>query len=406
MRDIDSHDPMWTTPGVGTMSGDAIRFSLYFIAFYFTLGVLLPFWPVWLLSKGLDAAQIGMIMAAVTAGRIITAPLIGGLADQFGRRRQILSLLALCTLLIFFGFGQVDGFGALLWLSLPFAMAWTGMGPLGENTAALGLKQRGLDYGRVRLWGSFAFIAGTLGMAQWLTPAGDGWIHPVIVAGLGLVLLACLGLPEVAVTPGRRRGSSLVAPLRQLPAVPGLVTFFIAGGLIQASHGFYYGFGTLHWRAVGFSDQWIGWLWAVGVLAEIALFTLAGRFLGRVGHWDLLILAALGAVLRWLVIGRLHDGTALVLVQCLHGLSFGLCHLAAMHYMVHKVPVPLTATAQAVNAALSGGVLMGVSMLVSGPLFARHGGDGYWAMAAMAGIGLLASLAARRSRDPQRSRDP
>ena len=73
----------------------------------------------------------------------------------------------------------------------------------------------------------------------------------------------------------------------------------LAAGLIQVSHAVYYGFATLHWRAVGYSAGAIGWLWAEGVLAEIAAVRGAGTLLRRLEPARLLALAGALTALRW-----------------------------------------------------------------------------------------------------------
>ena len=85
------------------------------------------------------------------------------------------------------------------------------------------------------------------------------------------------------------------------PASCGAIEAFsrspLAAGLIQASHALYYGFATLDWQAAGLDGVTIGALWALGVIAEIALFAVADRL--RVGPAILLSIGAAGAVLRW-----------------------------------------------------------------------------------------------------------
>ena len=57
--------------------------------------------------------------------------------------------------------------------------------------------------------------------------------------------------------------------------------FVISAALLQASHQLYYGFGTLYWRGLGFSDTVIGGLWAEGVVAEILLLRRCYRLFRR-----------------------------------------------------------------------------------------------------------------------------
>src|SRR6516165_12126112 len=61
-------------------------FALRLSAYYATLGVAtgfgMPFFPLWLEYKGLDAAAIGIVLAAPMVVRIVCVPLATRLADR------------------------------------------------------------------------------------------------------------------------------------------------------------------------------------------------------------------------------------------------------------------------------------------------------------------------------------
>lgn len=160
--------------------------------------------------------------------------------------------------------------------------------------------------------------------------------------------------------------------------------FLAVAGLNQASHAVLYGFATLHWRASGLSDATIGWLWAEGVLAEILLFALSNRILARIGVSGLLLLAGLASALRWLALGLTTDLSALIVLQALHGLTFGAAHLAAMHFIARSIPANLTATAQSLNTAIAGGVIMAGAMAGAGWLYSTFAGHAFLAMTVLA----------------------
>ena len=144
-----------------------------------------------------------------------------------------------------------------------------------------------------------------------------------------MTVASCLALPE---RPGPARAGLLLG-LGRLLRQPGLVSFVLAAGLIQASHVVYYGFATLHWRAAGHGEAVIGWLWAEGVVAEITVR--AGRprccdGCRRCGCWR--SPAAL-SVLRWAATALSTDLAVLIPAQALHAASFGAVHLATVHYL-------------------------------------------------------------------------
>jgi MFS transporter, PPP family, 3-phenylpropionic acid transporter len=165
--------------------------------------------------------------------------------------------------------------------------------------------------------------------------------------------------------------------------------FVAAAAAIQASHQVYYGFGTLYWRSLGFSDAVIGCLWAEGVVAEIVLFWQGGRLLARFGPLGLMAVGGAAGILRWGVAGVLPGLLPAAVLQLLHALTFGATHLGAMNYLSRTVPPGAAASAQALYSGSSAGIGSGVVMLGAGALYANYGGRAYLFMALLSAVGCL-----------------
>jgi PPP family 3-phenylpropionic acid transporter len=281
---------------------------------------------------------------------------------------------------------------------VPFAVAVATIMPLTETVAVAGVKSAGLDYGRMRLWGSLAFIGiGLLGGAliDRLGAAIGIWL---IVAGAAATVVAGHGLPRLSEThsigPERgNRGRGLISEeAAKLVESPVFLVFLLAAGAVQGAHAMFYTFGVLNWRAQGISTAWIGTLWAIGVTAEVLLFAYSGAAVRRLGPVLLLISGCAGAVLRWAIMS-LNPPLALLLpLQLLHALTYGASHLGAIHFIARAVPEGAAGTAQALYATVAAGLMMGGATLVSGPLYAGFGGRAYLAMSLLAAAGLAASL--------------
>ena len=78
-----------------------LRLSLFYATYFGMVGIMLPFFPVWLLSKGMSAAEIGLILGSATFARIIFNPIIGQIADLYGTRQPIIFILAVLSSLCF-----------------------------------------------------------------------------------------------------------------------------------------------------------------------------------------------------------------------------------------------------------------------------------------------------------------
>ena len=371
-----------------------VRLALFYGAFFAAVGIYLPFWPVWLESRGLTLTEIGYVLAAAFWPRIVTSLLIPALADRLGTRRRPMILLAAVTLAGLFLFGLARDFPTLLLLSMITGASWAAILPLGEAVALREAKRRELSYGRVRLWGSLTFILGAVGLGEWLEHAGPQVVLWSIAGTVAGTLVACIVLPEertVAAAPG-------AANLRRLVRQGGFLAFVAAAGLIQASHALYYGFATLHWRAAGHGELVIGLLWAEGVVVEVLLFAGAGALLRRFEPIRLLALAGALTAIRWGLLGLSTELAVLVPAQALHAASFGAAHLAAMHYLRDRTPPERHASAQGLYAAIGTALPFGLVTPLAGWLYGVAGGGAFWAMAALAlaGTSLAAALSSRR----------
>ena len=168
--------------------------------------------------------------------------------------------------------------------------------PIAESQALAADRRGQIDYGRMRLWGSATFIAGSLGAGLLVADQG-AWIVVVLTAtALAATVLATTQLPAEAnrTTPPAGLGDAL-----RLLTDRRMLILLATAGLLQASHAAYYGFSALSWRTAGYGEGTIAALWSLGVVAEIVLFALAKPISRQVGPRGLLALAALGGVVRW-----------------------------------------------------------------------------------------------------------
>lgn len=373
----------------------AARLAAFYFAFLAVYGVQIPFWPVWLASHGLGAIDIGVIVAVGVGARLIGNLLTAHVADRSGERRRLMLALAVLGLAAYGLFALIDGFWGILAVSIVSSLLFPPIMALGESLTMTGVGRLGLDYGRIRLWGSLSFILAAAVSGHVLVEAPPAAILWMVLATVAATAVACAGLPDLRI---EAAPVSAGLPLARVLEDRGLILMLAAAGLIQGSHAVYYAFGTLHWQAAGMSDDVIGLLWAEGVICEIVLFAAGGAVLRRIPAPWLIAMAGGLAVLRWLVLGSTTALPAVIAVQALHAFSYGAAHLGAIHVLAKTVAPALSATAQSLYAALVMGLALGSMLLASGPLYQALEGRAYFAMALGAALGcVLAVMLARRS---------
>ena len=389
-RSESANASMATPPQLST-DRFALKLGLFYAAYFLFGGIQLPFFPVWLEAKGLDAGTIGLVIAVPMIARIVAVPFINRAADRRRALKATLVIIAAVGTLAMTLVGLVEGAVAILVVFTIAAVAFSPVLSLSDAYALSGLGTRGRAYGPVRLWGSVAFIAANVGAGALL-----GVINPIhliwlIVAALVLTTLAAVNLDSLDAA-----GSPADAPPaspRQLWSNPALLAVAAVASLIQGSHALFYGFSTLEWLAAGISGTTIGVLWGIGVLAEIVLFAFSARL--TVGPAVLLMIGAAGAVLRWGAMAFDPPAAVLPVLQLLHAASFGAAHLGAMGFLARAVPRELAATAQGLVATASG-IVMAAATGLSGLIYAASGSLAYLVMAAMGLAGFACAVIAHR----------
>lgn len=377
------------TPAKLSTSGFVPRLSVFYAAYFVLIGIQMPFFPIWLEAKGLDAREIGLVLAAPAFVRIAAVPLLTQIADRYGALRETLVAAAIAAAIGYIAVGFTAGLLAILVAVSLAALAHTPIVALSDALALRGVKIHGGSYGGIRLWGSVAFIAANLGAGLLLDIIQP--VHLIWAIAASAVLAAAVSLRLV---PLQTAPSVLDAPPAPLWRNPAFLAVIAAAGLIQASHALYYGFSTIDWKAAAFDGVTIGLLWALGVVAEIVLFALSGRLPPWLTPYVLLVIGAAAGVVRWIAMAFDPPGFALPLLQCLHAATFGATHLGLIGYIARHAPERFAATAQGYFAIISG-VLFGVGMTLAGDLYERYGGAGYAGMAAAAAFGGVIVIAAR-----------
>jgi PPP family 3-phenylpropionic acid transporter len=366
----------------------SLRFALFYGAVFFVLGVVVPFWPIWLQSRGLTPGDIGIILAVGPWMRVLVDPVIARAADHGGQGRRMLVITAAVSLIAFSGFSLVSSFWLILLITLVYAPSFHALIPLGDSQAMSAVLRHGLDYGRIRLWGSVTFIVGTLGVGALLTGRDPDLILLVIFLGLVAVLVTTVFLREQNEARGHARWIDVLAFVRN----PRFLAFVLAASAVQASHAVLNGFSGIHWKAAGYSELMVGLLWGGSVVVEIILFAFSGAVVARIGASRLLLLGASTALVRWLILAETVALPGLIVAQAMHGITFGATYLATMHYIAGNAPEGLKATAQGAYASISG-IIMGLALIASGALYSAFTGGAFYAMAVLSAFALLVALA-------------
>jgi PPP family 3-phenylpropionic acid transporter len=379
------------------MGGERLRFSIAQAAPAAVGGLYLPFFPLWLTGQGLAASQISLVLGCAMFLRIVVGPTAGIVADALGDRRRVAMACAALAALAFglmAGLGPAFGLAAILPLVLLAVPLNSATGPIIEAVTARGAIDYSFDYARARLWGSIAFVVTNYlgGLIIGFTGAeAIAWMICGLLVGCAIAfwpLPRLLADRRVARAGMRRAVQRIFSEGRVLLRQPTFLLFLITVTFAQTAHAVFYAFGTITFRSFGYTDSYIGVLWAFGVIAEVALFAFGGRVLRNAPATGLIALGVSLGAIRWIGMAFDTGPVGVLLLQLFHAGSFGLVHLGTMKFLSHAVPARLAATGQSLFSVMAYGLGMGVVTLSIGPLYDAVGARTYLLMAALSLVSL------------------
>ncbi len=361
------------------------RLSGFYLLYFAVLGAFLPYWGLYLHALSFSPVEIGELMATIGFTKVIAPNVWGFLADQTGKRMVVVRVGCICALLAFIGVLFAHSYWWLLLVMLVYGFFWNAVLPQFEAATLTHLGDSTHRYSSIRLWGSVGFIVAVVALGPVLQHYGESLLPRVVIVLLGAIFLASLWVRDNAAVPRQVAHEPLCRLLQRREVLALLLVCF----LMQASHGPYYIFYTLYLDEHAYSRTLIGQLWALGVIAEVALFLVMHRLIGRYNLRSLLLFSAVLTTARWIIIGAYVDNlTIVVLAQTLHAASFAIYHAVAIE-LIHRYFVGKhQGKGQALYTSLSFGLGGAVGSLYAGYLWEGLGGA-----ATFAGAGVFSALA-------------
>ncbi|MGL4440243.1 MAG: MFS transporter [Bosea sp. (in: a-proteobacteria)] len=379
-----------TNPPVATQRHLAARLGALQAANFAGIGIYMPFMPPWLSAQGLSERQIGLVLAMGMIIRMLASQPITSFGDGRHGAVRVLVMLHLFGGLSFLSLMIMPSPGWIIVTMAVIGLMSSGIIPLGDHLTASQVRLNpALDFSRIRLWGSVAFLIVSVASGFAVSRLGITSVPVMLAACSFAAMLVALVAPADA---REKRSAVDDGPAPQETGLRARLLWLviIASALINASHAALYGFGTLYWRAIGIDDTIIGMLWASAVVAEIAMFWWFGRKASASWNAALLFLAMAGvaAVLRFGLMPFATSLPAILALQMLHALSFGAQLMGIMALVSMLAPEGRRALIMGRMSAMNACIL-GAATLGSGFVYESLGALTFMAMVPVASMGLV-----------------
>jgi PPP family 3-phenylpropionic acid transporter len=288
------------------------QFVVLYLALYAGFGALSPFLPAFLQSRQLRPDEIGFVLGAGTAVRLIAGPTAGRIAD-----RTVFAVCTTCAALFVLSNLALTTFWPLLAATVLWSASIAPAAPLADALALAAAKpqraKKGFEYGWVRGAGSTAFILGTIGSGQLVQRLGLGVTLTLQAALLMSAAIWISRAPNYLTAPRASQNCAEVGTISELLRLPAFRQVVLVAALVLGSHALHHSFAVIYWNSAGMGPAMVSVLWSEQVIAEVVVFLLIGPALLRwIGPaWALTVSAAIGAI-RWGLTAMSRDtGSAL-----------------------------------------------------------------------------------------------
>ena len=350
---------------------------LCYVAAFGAVGAWYPYLAVFYSERGLDLGLIGLMTALGAAAGLVSAPIWGAIADRFAGSPLVIPVAALVTAAGAAGLALADSVAALAATLVISAVAFAGIAPTLDARA---LETVGSDrnrYGRLRAWGSAAFIVVVAFTGALVERAGITSMFVVYVAALLVLAVVALPLRGDAGAPRLPRLDAIGVVLRHPPLVRFLPAVLLVWSASMAINWYF----SIHLIELGAPGELVGSSWAIGALVEIPIMAAYPWLASRVGGERLLVIGAAVFALRAVVLSMVSDPLLAAATMALHGVAFALVLVGGVTFVSRHAPEATSATAQGILSA----TVFSVAMII-GP------GIGSW-VADQLGVPALFTLA-------------
>lgn len=379
--------------------------SLLFTVVFAMIGPFVQFFPLFLSHKGFGTSQIAVAMSCLAISKIISSIAVAFFIDRSPRPHLYLALAGGFYAFIWLIIMLFDmGGNHLIQLIFIFSLAGATILPLTEGFSVRACRLKpDLDYGRMRLFGSAAFVMSGF-LCGLLIDKFSLDIVPlyIIVASTCIAFLA-LKMPNFY---DIERKNHIELPTTNFDVVKKLMThknfllIVFGASIMHAGHALMLQSGAVDWQKSGYSGEIISLFFAIGVVAEIILFYFGSSLEKNFTITGFFCIAAFASAARWTGMAFEPNFYTMILLQSLHGLTFGALHLGCIRYFKENLPDGTLGAAQLIYGAVMWGVVMIPVTIMCGYLHEIYAAKAYLAMVVLVFIGLATILSVKKNTMP------
>jgi PPP family 3-phenylpropionic acid transporter len=342
----------------------------YYFLFHVGVGCVMSFLPTYLKTEGFSGTEISSIISLGSLCGLLGFPIIwGSISDRLQKPQLILKILAFGIFVGSIPLLVLKSYWPIFGTYLIYSICSIGVMGILDSVASLRAKEKGIDFGKLRLFAPAGWLFGAVGLGYFIDLTGRTWNDPsvivAIVISFGAMFLISLGM-------GKSKTEHTEKPtfdeIKALFKNKFLVLFYIMATInIVGICAYWVYYGPLI-ESKGLTPKIVGLSIGVGTLSEVILIFFFEKLRKWLGLELLIILSILVSMGRWQVIAHTSNPYILVGIQVFHS-EIGLFTMACITFVTDHVSRKLVTTAQTIFYTLTYGIGQYFGIMLMGYLF-------------------------------------
>lgn len=356
------------------------------------------YFPLFYTHIGFSSSQVGILYSLGPLISILSNLFWSMMSDRLGTIKRIMIILLVGQLISVLMLSKASEFPTVILILSVFYFFYYPVFPLADTMAIKTAQRHGRNFISIRVFGSLGYAFFALAVGYVLRVLGSSWSMSVCTVIIISALLITWGLKDVKkVSPDPQEGineepetvqNNKGNGLREILLQKEVLWFFSCVFVLALGHRMNEAFLTVSLKDMGAGEQLMGWALLASALSEIPIFFALSKYGERFKELPLLAFASLMYAVRFLLMSRVEAPGAVIAIQALHSVSFGIYYVTAVRYITRIIPDHLRATGLAIFTVVwssAAGLLSGTF----GGIIFEEAGRSFFYMVAM-----LFSLAA------------
>jgi PPP family 3-phenylpropionic acid transporter len=355
--------------------------SQYFL-YFGVMGIFLPYFNLYCYDLDFTGIQIGVLSAVRSVALILTPLIWGTMADRFRIRRPIYILCSFISTGIWAFYLYTTNFWAMLVITVFYGIFYSPIISFLEAFAMDVLETKKISYGKLRGWGSIAFIITVIVLGKIIDLYSIKIILALIFFGSLAQALISIKIPDIQIKKKTAFISKAKALLNRR-----VIVFLFCAFLMLVSHGTYYGFYSIHLDKLGYDKTFIGVSWALASIAEIVVMIKSDSIFQGFSIDNVQVFSFMVAAFRWIALSFATAPVFILFLQIFHAVTYAMFHVSSILYIDASTPDEAKTLGQAINNAVTYGLGLMVGFFINGYLFETLGAFTLFRMSGFIALG-------------------